>query len=144
LRAADVAHGDETGWRVGRLNAWLWVFCTERVALCAIAQRRGREVPQAILGPDFDGILVVDGWSAYDVLSCQKGRCNGHILRRCRDLLAGQPGPTDRRCLEGLMAILRAGLELSKQRGNRSRPGPRKWPSRPIASRREHLWTLAA
>jgi hypothetical protein len=144
LRAADVVHGDETGWRVGRLNAWLWVFCTGKITLYAIAQRRGHEVPEAILGEDFDGILVVDGWSAYDVLSCQKGRCNGHILRRCRDLLAGQPGPTDRRCLEGLMAILRAGLELSKQRGNRSRPGPRKWPSRPIASRREHLWTLAA
>jgi transposase len=116
LRAAEVAHADETGWRVGRLNAWLWVFCTEQVTIYAIAKCRGHEVPEAILGEDFDGILVVDGWAAYDVLSCTKGRCNGHILRRCHDLLEGQPSPTDRICLERLVAILRAGLELSGQR----------------------------
>ena len=26
LRQSHVVHADETGWRVGRLNAWLWVF----------------------------------------------------------------------------------------------------------------------
>jgi hypothetical protein len=41
-------------------------------------------VPEAILGKEFDGILVVDGWSAYDVLACRKGRCHAHILRRFR------------------------------------------------------------
>jgi hypothetical protein len=64
LRAAGIAHADETGWRVGRLNAWLWVFCTERVTIYAIARSRGHEVPEAILGEGFDGILVVDGWAA--------------------------------------------------------------------------------
>jgi hypothetical protein len=116
LRAADVVHADETGWRVGRLSAWLWVFCTERVTIYAIAQSRGHEVPEALLGEDFDGLLVVDGWGGYDVLSCCKGRCNGPILRRCRDLLQGQPAATDGRCLRRLIEVLRAGLQLSEQR----------------------------
>jgi transposase len=115
LRAAGVAHADETGWRVGRLGAWLWVFCTERVTVYAIAGSRGHEVPEAILGEDFDGILVVDGWSAYDVLACRKGRCHAHILRRCRDLLEQGPPSRDERLLVRLMEVLRAGLELSKQ-----------------------------
>jgi transposase len=115
LRAAGIAHADETGWRVGRLSAWLWVFCTEQVTLYVIAKGRGHEVPEAILGKDFDGILIVDGWSAYDVLACRKGRCHAHILRRCRDLLEGEPEAKDERLLVRLMEVLRAGLELSKQ-----------------------------
>jgi hypothetical protein len=26
LRQSHVVQADETGWRIGRLNAWLWVF----------------------------------------------------------------------------------------------------------------------
>jgi transposase len=115
LQAAGIAHADETGWRVGRLSAWLWVFCTEEVTVYAIARSRGHEVPEAILGEDFDGVLVVDGWSAYDVLSCRKGRCHAHVLRRCHDLLEAQPGRKDERLLKRLVEVLRAGLELCKQ-----------------------------
>jgi transposase len=115
LQAAGIVHADETGWRVGRLSAWLWVFCTNEVTIYAIAKCRGHEVPEAILGKDFDGILVVDGWSAYNVLACRKGRCHAHVLRRCHDLLEEQPGQTDERLLKRLMAILRAGLHLCQQ-----------------------------
>jgi hypothetical protein len=27
-RKAEVAHADETSWRVGAKKAWLWVLCT--------------------------------------------------------------------------------------------------------------------
>jgi len=50
------------------------------------AGARGHQVPEDILGPDFDGYLVVDGLKSYDVLEVAKGRCNGHLLRRCKDL----------------------------------------------------------
>jgi transposase len=115
LRAAGIAHADETGWRVGRVASWLWVFCTKKVTVYVIAKSRGHEVPEAILGEDFDGILVVDGWSAYNVLSCRKSRCHGHILARCHKLLKQEPGKTDTRLLHRLMEILRDGLELSRQ-----------------------------
>lgn len=115
LQASGLVHADETGWRVGRLSAWLWVFCTDQITIYAIAKGRGHEVPEAILGEDFDGILVVDGWSAYDVLSCRKGRCIGHILRRCRTLLDQEPSAADQQRLNNLLEVLRRGRELAAQ-----------------------------
>jgi transposase len=115
LRQSGLAHADETGWRVGRLGAWLWVFCTNEVTIYAIAKGRGHEVPEAVLGEDFDGILIVDGWSAYDVLTCRKGRCTGHIVRRCRGLLEQELPEADQRRLSRLLEVLRAGRELAAQ-----------------------------
>jgi len=116
LRNCKVVHADETGWRVGRINAWLWVFTCAKGTIYAICPSRGHDVPEAILGPDFDGILIVDGWSAYNVLKCRKGRCNGHILRRCRDLLEQELPAKDAALLRELMTLLRQGLELSARR----------------------------
>ena len=62
LRQSHVVHANETGWRIGRLNAWLWVFSSRDVTIYAIRPSRGHEVPEDILGPDFDGYLV--GWTA--------------------------------------------------------------------------------
>lgn len=118
LRRAGVVHADETGWRVGRCNAWLWVFSSPTVTIYAIRAGRGArssEVPRAILGEDFDGILIVDGWAAYDVLECRKGRCVGHILRRARDL-AQEAAPNDARYLGKLMEILKDAIALAAQR----------------------------
>jgi hypothetical protein len=89
LRQSHVVHADETGWRVGRQNAWLWVFSSKAATVYVIRTgkgARGHQVPEDILGPDFDGYLVVDGLKSYDVLEVAKGRCNGHLLRRCREL----------------------------------------------------------
>jgi transposase len=122
LRACGVVHADETGWRIGRLNAWLWVFTCDRGTIYAIRTSRGHEVAQEILGEHFGGILVVDGWSAYDVLDCRKGRCNGHILRRCRDLLQQGQAEADAALLRRFMAILRAGLALAKRYPELSAP----------------------
>ena len=54
---------------------------------------RGHQVPEDILGPDCDGYLVVDGLKSYDVLEVAKGRCNGHLLRRCRFCHVSPPLP---------------------------------------------------
>src|SRR6516165_5523465 len=86
LRQSHVVHADETGWRIGRLNAWLWVFSSKQATIYAIRQSRGHDVPEEILGTDFDGYLIVDGLKSYDVLEVAKGRCNGHPLRRCKNL----------------------------------------------------------
>jgi hypothetical protein len=89
LRQSHVVHADETGWRAGRQNAWLWVFSSKAATVYVIRTgkgARGHQVPEDILGPDFDGYLVVDGLKSYDVLQVAKGRCNGHLLRRCKEL----------------------------------------------------------
>jgi transposase len=113
LRACGVVHADETGWRVGRLGAWLWVFSSATVTVYAIRPSRGHEVAEEVLGEDFAGVLVVDGWAAYDVLACAKGRCVAHVLRRCRDLAEQGLTPADARHLDDLVGLLRRGLALA-------------------------------
>lgn len=83
LRRCHVVHADETGWRVGRVNAWLWVFSSKDTTIYVIRRGRGHQVPKEILG-DFDGYLIVDGLKSYDVLEVAKGRCNSHLVRRCK------------------------------------------------------------
>ncbi len=95
VRASAVVHSDETGWRIGRRSAWLWVFCTDAITIYAIDYRRSSEVVLEVLGDDFTGRLVSDGLPALDKLSEHgflRGQCNGHIIRRCRELAAVAPG----------------------------------------------------
>jgi transposase len=115
LRQSHVVHADETGWRIGRLNAWLGVFSSKEVTIYAIRPSRGHEVPEDILGPDFDGYLVVDGLNSYDVLEVAKGRCNGHLLRRCKDLKAVLPGK-EQPYLQSLSTLLQEAIDLAGRR----------------------------
>ena len=74
---------------MGRQNAWPWVFSSKAATIYVVRTgkgARGHQVPEDILGPDFDGYLVVSGLKSYDVLEVAKDRCNGHLLRRCKEL----------------------------------------------------------
>jgi transposase len=118
LRQSHVVHADETGWRVGRVSAWLWVFSSKAATVYVIrtgAGARGHQVPADILGPDFDGYLVVDGLKSYDVLDVAKGRCNGHLLRRCKELKGTVPSH-EQQHLEALSALLKEAIELARRR----------------------------
>jgi len=118
LRQSHVVHADETGWRVGRLNAWLWVFSSKQATVYVIRTgtgARGHQVPQDILGPDFDGYLVVDGLKTYDVLEVAKGRCNGHLLRRCKELREIVP-TKEQQHLQALSTLLKEAIDLAKHR----------------------------
>lgn len=94
VRRAPVVGIDETGWYItwAPKKPWLWVFTSRAppVTLFVIRQSRGGDVPRSILGDKFDGAIVIDGWAGYDCLDCRKGQCNGHFLRRCRELLEVQ------------------------------------------------------
>lgn len=117
LRKAGVVHADETGWRISRRNAWLWVFASKDITIYAIRFSRGHEVPATMLGDDFDGVLIVDGLSSYDVLQCVKGRCVGHILRRSRELTESDSLPkSDREHVESLITLLKKGLDTAAHR----------------------------
>jgi transposase len=118
LRQSHVVHADETGWRVGRLNAWLWVFSSQVATVYTIRTgkgARGHQVPEDILGPDFDGYLVVDGLKTYDVLEVAKGQCNGHLLRRCKQLQDTAPAK-EQKHIEALSDLLKEAIALAAQR----------------------------
>jgi len=115
LRRAQVVHADETGWRIGRVNAWLWVFSSKKATIYAIRHSRGHDVPKEILGPDFDGYLIVDGGKAYEVLSYTKGQCNAHLLRRTKDL-QDIVGARERKAVAALHTLIQEAIDLAQRR----------------------------
>ena len=118
LRRSDVVHVDETGWRISSVNAWLWVFTNANVTIYAIRTgkgARGHSVPADILGPDFDGFLVIDGFSCYNVLDYKKGQCNAHLLRRAKKEREGAP-PREQAHLDELIKVIHDAAALAERR----------------------------
>jgi transposase len=88
VRAAEEVTPDETGWRVGGAKAWLHAFATARTTCYEIDPTRSGDVAERLLGRDWSGRLVHDGWSAYDrFLGAIHQQCNAHLLNRCKELL---------------------------------------------------------
>jgi len=120
LRACTVAYADETGWRIGTLSAWLWVFTNYQVTAYAIRDNRSHEVVVEILGREFKGILVSDCFLAYDhhaLADWLKQKCVGHLLRDLSDLEKTKTRGAVRFARE-VTALLRQALSLKAEKGN--------------------------
>jgi transposase len=92
----DVRHGasiwaDETGWRVKGKLWWLWIVANRRSAYYWAEACRGSSVVERILGPFFFGVLIVDGWQAYNAAACAKQTCMAHIFRKIRAFIDAYP-----------------------------------------------------
>jgi transposase len=88
IRGSPVVTPDETGWKVAARLQWLWAFATPDTTLYAIRRGRGFEEAAAVLGADFAGVLVRDGWAPYRrFTSAIHQTCLAHLLRRCRTLI---------------------------------------------------------
>jgi transposase len=79
---------DETGWHVGGKNAWLHGLVGENATAYVIDPTRSGKPAQHILGLDYTGIMIHDGWSPYDNFhSAEHQQCLGHLLRRSHEIL---------------------------------------------------------
>jgi transposase len=88
IRAAGQVTLDETGWRIGGLPAWLHTSVSPHATVYAIARSRDHTVAEGILGADYAGTLIHDGWAPYDRFTqARHQQCLAHLLRRCRELL---------------------------------------------------------
>lgn len=93
VRRTDAVYPDETGWKVGGVLKWMWAFVTDTVTIYVIRPSRGKDVPQEILGADYSGRLIHDGWSPYDSFKCAiHQQCLEHLLRRATGLLEKATG----------------------------------------------------
>jgi transposase len=78
---------DETGWKVGGRLQWLHVAVSAQVTVYAILPGRGYEQSVAILGAEYDGFLIHDGWAPYYRFQFAFHQsCLAHLLKRCREM----------------------------------------------------------
>ena len=168
VHRSHVVYPDETGWKIAGWLQWLWVFVVPTATLCVIRPSRGHDVPEAVLGADYDGRMIHDGWSPYDFF--QKAlhqQCLAHLLRRAEGLLEhatrgavrfprkvaaflGKALALRDRRDEGVisphgLAVARGRLEKRLDRlleGNLSHPGNRKFQKHLMGHREEILTFL--
>jgi transposase len=103
---------DETGWHVGGYPAWLHTLVSPQATAYVIDPTRSGAVAEDILGLDYDGTMIHDGWSPYDQFEkARHQQCLNHLLRR-----ADKMATTATRgavCFPRRVAeLLRSGLDL--------------------------------
>jgi hypothetical protein len=86
LKQAPVVSPDETGWKVGGELVWLWASATPGLSVYAIQDGRGFEQAASVLGTDFGGALIRDGWAPYR-------RFEEALHQSCLADIYASPGP---------------------------------------------------
>lgn len=95
IRQSPIVTPDETGWKVGGTLQWLWTVATPDTTVYAIQPGRSFDEAAALLGPDYAGVIVRDGWAPYrQFTKAIPQSCVAHLLRRCRLLLTDHPRAT--------------------------------------------------
>src|SRR5436305_14601988 len=80
IAAAELAHFDETGFRVQGALRWVHSASTGKYVLITVHDKRGVAAMDAAgVLPSFTGIAVHDGWAPYDTYTAAThARCNAH------------------------------------------------------------------
>jgi transposase len=88
VRASASVTMDESGWRVGGRRWWLWAAVTDDTTVYGILPGRGYDEAVCLLGADFDGFLVHDGWSVYYRFGkAFHQSCTRHLINRCNEMV---------------------------------------------------------
>jgi transposase len=64
-RSSRVNSMDETGWRVGGRSHWAHVAVGEQTTVYTIRAGRGYAEAAELVGKDYGGVVVRDGWAPY-------------------------------------------------------------------------------
>jgi len=120
IRQCSTVHADETGWRIGTLSAWLWVFTNHEITVYDIRANRSSDVVIDILGEQFKGILASDGFLAYDekrLSDWLKQKCVGHLLCDLKDMQEKKTGRALHFARQ-MTALLQEALRLKSEKPN--------------------------
>jgi transposase len=113
IRGSPVVHQDETGWREDGKNGYVWASVTDAVRYFERHGTRSGKVPKELLGDDFCGVVVCDGYKGYDPLACQLQRCWVHLLRHGHEIITRHPdAPNAHAWVAKVRAIYDAAIAL--------------------------------
>lgn len=113
VRGSPVVTMDETSWRVAADLQWLWVAATPLTTVYTIQAGRGLAQAAALIGQDYPGVLVRDGWQSYRHFpQALHQTCLAHLLRTCRRLLLDYP---EQPFVRAVKRILQAALHTRTQ-----------------------------
>lgn len=115
LRQAPALHSDETSWWVAGPGWWLWVFTTQLLTFYVVAQSRGRDLLNDILGKDFGGVLISDCLAIYDDATVLQHKCYAHHHKAIRQAKALHPQQGEGFLCE-VAQMLRAAVALQQQK----------------------------
>jgi transposase len=88
IKAAPWTSLDETGWHVGGHKAWLHALVGPDATAYVVDPTRSGKPAERILGLDYAGVMIHDGWSPYDNFAeAPHQQCLAHLLRRSGELL---------------------------------------------------------
>lgn len=87
IRKTLVAYCDETTFRVDGKDWYLWVFSDGQHTFFVLRDTRSGTVVDEVLGPDFKGVIVSDGYSAYGKRGLHQ-RCWAHLIRKLDYIVA--------------------------------------------------------
>jgi transposase len=112
IRGSPYLVPDETGWRIGGSSAWLHVAVGESETVVQVERGRGHEPLARLIGLDYAGRLIRDGWVAYDLFAhAAHQQCLTHLSKRCKELLeTATRGAV--RFPRAVQALLRRGLTI--------------------------------
>ncbi|MBD6621302.1 IS66 family transposase [Komarekiella sp. 'clone 1'] len=81
-------HVDETPWSVKGTKEWLWVVANSEFCLFTAADTRSRAELEAILGTQYQGIIVSDDFSVYNGYQAfAQQKCLAHLRRHFKKLI---------------------------------------------------------
>ena len=84
VRRQKVQYVDETGWREGEQQKWLWVNATTDVTVFQILSGRSSDEAKRVIGDDSKAIIGTDRYSAYTWLNLRRRQiCWAHLTRDC-------------------------------------------------------------
>lgn len=122
IRGATVVYVDETGEHVDGKKHWLWCFITDLDTLVIVKRTRGKRVIEEVLGKDFQGTIVCDGWRPYPSFTSRIQRCWAHLLReaKCYAEHVNEANPLSK-ALHQLYDDLKTSMEDDPPPGERAR-----------------------
>lgn len=87
LRIADTAYCDETYWRQDGLNYYVWYGGNDDIDFFHIDRYRSQQVAKHLLGDNFDGVMIADGYAAYNgVNPTARQSCLAHLIRKADEI----------------------------------------------------------